>query len=127
MKVFGYYLLAILLKVVLFLANLLPESTIFNFCKKLASLYMRYRGRYRRRIKKNLKIAFGSACDKQGIENITSMLANNPGFIFAEILLAGAKKKNNILDRTSVQRTEKLESALSYGKGVIGRIKEVSC
>ena len=119
MKAFGYYLLAIILRIVFFSANLLPESTIFNFHKKLASLYMRSSGRYRRRIRKNLKIAFGSSCDNQDIENITRMLTKNIGLILAETLLSGTKKKDNILDKINVHGTENLDNALSYGKGII--------
>ena len=119
MKAFGYYLLAILLRIVFFSANFLPESTIFNFCKKLSSLYMRSSTRYRRRIRKNLKIAFGSSYHNQDIENITRILTKHLGLILAETLLSGTKNKNNILDRINVHGTETLDNALSYGKGVI--------
>lgn len=119
MKAFGYYLLAIMLRIVLFSTNLLPESAIFNLFKKISSLYMRFSRRYRRRIRKNLKIAFGSSYDNQDIDNITSMLTKNLGLILAETILSGTKNKNNILDRISVHGTENLDNALSYGKGVI--------
>ena len=119
MKAFGYYLLAIILRIVFFSANLLPESTIFNFCEKLSSFYMRSSRRYRRRIRKNLKIAFGSSYDNRDIENITRMLTKNLGLILAETILSGTKNKKNILDRISVHGTENLDNALSYGKGVV--------
>lgn len=119
MKAFGYYLLATMLRIVFFSTNLLPESAIFNLFKKISSLYMRSSRHYRRRIRKNLKIAFGSSFENQDIENITRMLTKNLGLILAETLLSGTKNKNNILDRISVHGTENLDNALSYGKGVI--------
>ena len=119
MKAFGYYTLAIIFRIAIFLANLLPERVIDSFFNKLSSLFMRSSRRYRRRIKKNLKIAFGPSCDNQYIENITRNLTKNIGLSCAETLLSGTKKKNNILNRISVHGTENLDNALSHGKGVI--------
>jgi KDO2-lipid IV(A) lauroyltransferase len=80
---------------------------------------MRSSRRYRRRIKKNLKIAFGPSCDNQYIENITRKLTKNIGLSCAETILSGTKHKNNLLKRISVHGTENLDNALSHEKGVI--------
>ena len=119
MKAFGYYTLAIIFRITIFLANLLPERVVNGFFNKLSSLFIRSSRRYRRRIKKNLKIAFGPSCDNQYIENITRNLTKNIGLSCAETLLSGTKNKNNILDRISVHGTGNLDNALSHGKGVI--------
>lgn len=119
MKAFGYYTLAIIFRITIFLANLLPERVVNGFFNKLSSLFIRSSRRYRRRIKKNLKIAFGPSCDNQYIENITRNLTKNIGLSCAETLLSGTKNKNNILARISVHGTENLDNALSHGKGVI--------
>ena len=119
MKAFVYYILAIMFRTTIFLANLLPEKVVYNFCNKLSSLFMRSSRRYRRRIKKNLNIAFGPSCDNQYIENITRNLTKNIGLGLAETLLSGTKHKNNLLNRISVHGTENLDNALSHGKGVI--------
>jgi len=118
-KAFGYYTLAIIFRITIFLANLLPERVVYSFFNNLSSLFIRSSRRYRRRIKKNLKIAFGPSCDNQYIENITRNLTKNIGLSCAETLLSGTKNKNNILDRISVHGTENLDNALSHGKGVI--------
>ncbi|MCK5514438.1 MAG: lysophospholipid acyltransferase family protein [Deltaproteobacteria bacterium] len=119
MKAFGYYILAIIFRITIFLANLLPERVVYSFFNKLSSLFMRSSRRYRRRIKKNLKIAFGPSCDNQYIENITRNLTKNIGLSCAETILSGTKHKNNLLKRISVHGTENLDNALSHEKGVI--------
>jgi KDO2-lipid IV(A) lauroyltransferase len=119
MKSFVYYLLSIILRIAFFLTNRLPERAVFNLSKKVSSIYIRSTRRYRRRIRKNLKIAFGSSYDNQNIENITRMLANHLGLNLAETLLSGTKNKNTILDRISIHGAENLDKALSHGKGVI--------
>jgi KDO2-lipid IV(A) lauroyltransferase len=75
--------------------------------------------RYRRRIRKHLRIAFGSSCDEQQVQNLTGKVTENLGLIFAETLLSSTKKKNTILDKISIEGRENLDHALSCGKGVM--------
>lgn len=119
MKAFGYAILAILLRITFFLTKLLPERVVYAFCNKLSSLFMRLSRRYRRRIRKNLTIAFGSSCDNQYVDHITRTLTKNIGLSCAETLISATKNKNTIFDRICLHGTENLDRALSHGKGVI--------
>jgi KDO2-lipid IV(A) lauroyltransferase len=119
MKRLRYGLLALLLRILFFLTNCLPERATFKLSEKLGSLFMFFSTRYRRRIRKNLQIAFGSSCDVQQVQNLTGKVAKNLGCIFAETLLSSTKKKDTILDKISVHGTENLDNALSCGKGVM--------
>jgi len=119
MKTLRYGLLAVLLRILFFLTNCLPEGATFKLAEKLASLFMFSSRRYRKRIRENLQIAFGSSCDDQQVHDLTGKVAKNLGLIFAETLISGTNKKDTILDKISVHGTENLDNALSCGKGVI--------
>ena len=119
MKTLSYTFLAVLLRVVLFLTNCLPERFTFTLTEKLAALFMFSSRRYRRRIRKNLQIALGSSCDDRQVQNLTSQVTKNLGYIFAETLLSSTKKKDTIFDKIRVQGTENLDNALSCGKGIM--------
>ena len=119
MKTLIYGLLAVLLRIVFFLTNCLPERATFTFSQKLASLFMFASRRYRRRIKEHLRIAFGSSCDEQQVQNLTGKVTENLGLIFAETLLSSTKKRNTILDKISIKGREHLDHALSCQKGVV--------
>jgi len=119
MKTLSYSLLAVLLRIVFFLTNALPERATFILSEKLALLFMFSSRRYKRRIRKNLQFAFGSSCDDQQVHDLTGKVAKNLGRIFAETLLSGTKKRGTILDKISVHGIENLDHALSCGKGVM--------
>ena len=119
MKTLRYSLLAALLRIAIFLTNCLPERATFTISEKVASLFMFSSSRYRRRIRKNLQVAFGSSCDDQQVQNLTGEVAKNLGLIFAETFLSSTKKKDTLLDKISVHGTENLDNALSYGKGIM--------
>ena len=119
MKTLSYRLLAVLLRILFFLTDCLPERAIFTLSEKLASLFMFSSRRYKRIIRKNLQVAFGPSCDNQFVEDLTGRVAKNLGLIFAETLLSGTRKKDTILDKISVQGTENLDNALACGKGIM--------
>jgi len=119
MKTLGYSLLAILLRIVFFLANCLPERATFTLSEKLGSLFMFSSRRYTRRISKNLQVAFGPSYGNRQIQDLTAKVARNLGLIFAETLLSGTTRRGTILDSISIQGAENLDYALSCGKGVM--------
>jgi len=119
MKTLSYWLLGVLLRIVFVLTDCLPEWVIFTLSEKLASLFMFSSRRYKRRIRKNLQVAFGPSCDNQLVEDLTGRVARNLGLIFAETLLSGSRKKDTILDNITVHGTENLDNALACGKGIM--------
>jgi KDO2-lipid IV(A) lauroyltransferase len=119
MKTLSYSLLAVLLRIVFFLTDCLPEGATFKISEKLASIYMFSSRRYRKRIREHLEIAFGWSCDDQQVYDLTGKVVKNLGLIFAETLLSSTNKRDTILDQISVQGTENLDNALSCGKGIM--------
>jgi len=119
MKKFGYYILGILLRVLFFLANHIPDNVIFGVSKHTSALFMRFSRRYRRRISRNLKIAFGNTLDDEKRAKIARSLSENLGLNFAETLISATDKKQHLLDRIQVHGIEHLENALAHGKGVL--------
>lgn len=119
MKAFGYVILSILFRITIFLTRLLPERIVYCFCNRLSSLFIRSSRRYRRRIRKNLKIAFGPSCNNQYVEDITRTLTKNIGLSCAETLISATRNKDAIFDSIRLHGTENLDHALSHGKGVL--------
>ena len=119
MKTVGYYILGTLLRGLFFLTNHIPNKVIFSFSKHASSLFMRFSGRYRRKIARNLQIAFGNTADKQKLTKIAHSLAENFGLNFAETLISSTAKKMPLLDSIQIHGIEHLEKALSHNKGVL--------
>ena len=119
MKTFGYYILGKLLRGLFFLTDHIPNKFIFSFSRNTSSVFIRFSHRYRRRIARNLQIAFGKTADKQKLTKIAHSLAENLGLNFAETLISSTAKKKSLLDSIQIHGIEHLEKALSYNKGVL--------
>ena len=119
MKTFGYYILGTLLRGLFFLTDHIPNKYIYSFSKQVSSVFIRFSHRYRRRIARNLQIAFGKTADKQKLTKIARSLAENFGLNFAETLISATAKKKSLLDSIRIHGIEHLEKALSYNKGVL--------
>jgi KDO2-lipid IV(A) lauroyltransferase len=119
MKTFGYYVLGTLLRGMFYLTDHIPNKIIFSFSKQVSSVFIRISHRYRRRIARNLQIAFGKTADKQKLTKIAHSLAENLGLNFAETLISSTAKKKSLLDSIQIHGIEHLEKALSYNKGVL--------
>ena len=119
MKTFGYYILGRLLRGLFFLTNYIPNKAIFSFSKHTSSVFIRFSHRYRRRIARNLQIAFGNTTDNKKLAQIAQSLSENLGLNFAETLISSTAKKKPLLDSIQIHGIEHLEKALSHGKGVL--------
>jgi KDO2-lipid IV(A) lauroyltransferase len=119
MKTFGYYILGLLLRGLFFLTNHIPNNVIFSFSKHASSLFIRFSGRYKRKIARNLHIAFGNTTDKEKLTKIARSLSENLGLNFAETLISSTAKKMPLLDSIQIHGIEHLEKALAHGKGVL--------
>ena len=85
MKVFAYYLLGLLMRGVFLLAGLVPERALVYCFKRGAVLYVRSSHRYRERIFKNLKLAFGPSYSSRQIEACMDGLASHLGMSVVEM------------------------------------------
>ena len=119
MKKFGYYILGTLLRGLFFLTTHVPDNVIFSFSKYASSLFMRFSGRYKKKIARNLQIAFGNTFDKKQLTKIAQSLSENLGLNFAETLISSTTKKKSLLDSIQIHGVEHLEKALSHNKGVL--------
>ena len=108
MKRFINFILSILVRVVFYLATILPEKIFTSIITSLTSLYFRFARRYRRKINENLNLAYGSSIADQEIERTTDSIAQNIGLSLAETIITTTSKQNSILERIT-----------SKGKGVI--------
>lgn len=118
-KRFINFLLPALVRVVYYLSLLLPEKVFIGIFRKLSLLYFRLVTRYRRKIRENLGIAFGTSLDDQEIERITNAVAENVGSHFAETVITTTSKQETVLAKIGIEGVENLERALSRGKGVV--------
>jgi len=119
MKKFGYHILGLLLRGLFFLTDHIPNRIIFSFSKQVSSFFMRFSRRYRKRIARNLQIAFGNSIDKKQLTKIAQSLSENLGFNFAETLISSTTKKKSLLGTMQIHGVERLEKALSHNKGVL--------
>lgn len=119
MKTFGYYVLGTLLRGLFYLTDHIPNKLILSFSKQVSSVFIRISHRYRRRIARNLQIAFGDTIDNKKLAQIAQSLAENLGLNFAETLISSTAKKKSLLDSIQIHGIEHLEKALSYNKGVL--------
>lgn len=119
LKFLFYQTLNILLKLVVFLCNHVPEKILAGVFTSISSLYFRISRRYRNRIRNNLQIAFGPSLDKHKAKSITDTLANNCGISALETLYSTTGKRGTLLNSVSIQGKENLDRALAVGKGVV--------
>jgi len=118
-KGFIYYLTGLLTHAVLLLCSLIPERAFVYCVKRGAALYVFVVRRYRKRIAKNLKIAFGPSFRPEDIESLMKALGNHLGLSIAEMFYSASPKHKDLADRIRIQGAEHLEKALAMGKGVI--------
>jgi KDO2-lipid IV(A) lauroyltransferase len=118
-KRFVNFLVPVLVRVVYYLSMLLPLKVFMGLFTKASFLYFRLVTRYRRKIRENLEIAFGSSLEDQEIERITNKIAENVGSHFAETVITTTPEQQTVLEKIGVSGSENLERALSEGKGVI--------
>ena len=119
MKRFVNFLVPVLVRVLYYLSLVLPLKVYIGLFAKTSSLYFRLVTRYRRKIRENLEIAFGSSLEDQEIERITSAVAGNVGSHFAETVITTTPKREKVLAKIDLNGVENLERALAQGKGVI--------
>ena len=119
MKAFAYYVLGLLTRLVFFLSCLLPERAFVYCSRKVAALYVASSRRYRRRIARNLRIAFGSSYQTEQVKAFTKELGKHLGISVAEMFLSATPRRVDLLNRIQIRGKEHLEEALAMGKGVV--------
>jgi len=119
MKQFAYYVLGLLTRLVFFLSSLLPERAFVYGMQKGSSLYVFFSRRYRRRIAKNLRIAFGPSYQPEKVKAFTRELGNHLGMSIIELFFSATSRRTDLLNKIRIHGIEHLEKALSLGKGVI--------
>ena len=119
MKVFAYHVLGLMTRLVFFLSRLVPERAFVYCSRRGAALYMASSSRYRRRIAKNLKVAFGPSYPAEKVKGFTREMGNHLGISVAEMFLSATHRRKDLLNRIRIQGREHLEKALALGKGII--------
>ena len=110
MKRFVNFLVPVLVRVLSYLSLLLPLKVYIGLFAKTSSLYFRLVARYRRKIRENLEIAFGSSLEDQEIERITNAVAENVGSHFAETVITTTPKQEKVLAKIDLKGVENLET-----------------
>ena len=119
MRVFAYYILGLVIRGVFFLSSLVPERSFVYCTRKGAALYVASSRRYRERITKNLKIAFGASYQPEKTEVFIKELGNHLGISIAEMFFSTTSRRQDLVKRMRIQGAEHLEKALALGRGVI--------
>ncbi len=119
MKAFAYYVLGLLIKLVFLISRLLPERAFVYCARKGAALYVALSRRYRRRIAKNLKIAFGPSYQAEAVRAFTRELGSHLGTSVAEMFFSVTPRRTKLINRIHVRGKEHLDRALATGKGVV--------
>jgi KDO2-lipid IV(A) lauroyltransferase len=119
MKTVAYYVLGLGTRLVFLMSRLLPERAFMWCARKGAALYVVLSRRYRRRIAKNLKIAFGSSYQPDQVKAFTRELGNHLGTSIAEMFFSATPRRTDLLNRIHIRGKEHLEEALAMGKGVV--------
>ena len=119
LKALFFQIMNILLKLVVFLCNHVPEKTLAGVFTSLSSLFFRFSRRYKYRVRNNLQIAFGPSLSKHKAKSITDTLANNCGISALETLFSATDRREKVLNSVSIQGEENLDRALAGGKGVV--------
>jgi KDO2-lipid IV(A) lauroyltransferase len=119
LKVVFYNILDLSLKLVTLLCNYLPEKILTGVFTACASIFFRFSRRYRKRIKKNLQLAFGPSSNSHKFDTITHQLAYNCGISALETLFSATNRQEKTLNSIRIQGRENLDRALENGKGVV--------
>jgi KDO2-lipid IV(A) lauroyltransferase len=118
-KIVFYNTLDVLLKLVTLLCNHLPEKLLARIFITCSSIFFWYSRRYRKRIKKNLQIAYGASFNSNKLDAITHKLAYNCGISALETLFSATNRQEMTLNSIRIQGRENLDRALENGKGVV--------
>jgi KDO2-lipid IV(A) lauroyltransferase len=118
-KIVFYNTLDLLLKLVTLLCNHVPEKLLASIFTACASIFFWHSRRYRKRIKKNLQIAYGPSFNSNKFDAITHQLAYNCGISALETLFSATNRKEMTLNSIRIQGRENLDRALENGKGVV--------
>ena len=118
-KILLYQIFNCSLKLVTLFCNHLPEKTLAGIFTAGASIFFRFSKRYRKRIKKNLQIAYGPSFNSNKFDAITNKLAYNCGISVLETLFSATSRQEMILNNIRIQGRENLDRALENGKGVV--------
>ena len=118
-KEFVYSVLALAMRGVFSLSRLIPERAFVCVARKGAALYVSSSRRYRERIAKNLRIAFGESYPPEKAEAFMKELGSHLGISAAEMLFSTTGRRQKIVNRIRIEGTEHLDRALALGKGVI--------
>ncbi len=118
-KVFAYGILGLLMQGVFFLSSLIPERALVYCMRKGAALYVASSRRYRERITKNLKIAFGESYATEKTEAFIKQLGNHLGMSIAEMFFSATARRQELVNRIRIEGAEHLDQALAVGRGVI--------
>ncbi len=119
MKAFAYYVLGLLTRLVFLISRRVPERAFVYCARKAAALYVAVSRRYRHRIAKNLRIAFGPSYPAKSVRAFTRELGSHLGTSVAEMFLSATPGRADLLKRIHIRGKEHLEQALAMGKGVI--------
>ena len=119
MKKFAYYLLGLMTRLVFLLSCIVPEQ-VFVYCsRKGAALYMASSRRYKRRIAKNLQIAFGPSYTPEKVKAFIGEMGDHVGISVAEMFFSATPRLQDLLNRIRIHGKEHLEKVLALGKGVV--------
>ncbi len=119
LKILLYQIFNCLLKLVTLICNHVPEKTLAGIFTAGASVFFRFSRRYRKRIKKNLQIAYGPSLNGNKFEVITNKLAYNCGISALELLFSATNRQQMTLNSIRIKGRENLDRALENGKGVV--------
>jgi KDO2-lipid IV(A) lauroyltransferase len=119
LKILLYQIFNCSLKLVTLLCNHLSDKTLAGIFTTGSSIFFRFSRRYRKRIKKNLQIAYGPSFNSNKFDAITGKLAYNCGISALETLFSATNRQEMILNSIRIQGRENLDRALENGKGVV--------
>jgi KDO2-lipid IV(A) lauroyltransferase len=97
----------------------MPERAFVYCSRKVAGLYVASSRRYRRRIARNLRIAFGSSYQTEQVKAFTKELGKHLGISVAEMFLSATPRRVDLLNRIQIRGKEHLDKALAMGKGIV--------
>jgi KDO2-lipid IV(A) lauroyltransferase len=98
----------------------LPAFTYRPVSRFMGCLAFFLSGSNRKKISKNLKIAYGDTFNSEERKRITKDLLSNIVLSFCEVVWAAGRDAGQIVSRAVIEGEEKLKSALATGQGVVG-------
>ncbi len=118
MKAIRYRLEFLLIKLLLFLVGIPPQS----FVVKLGSgfgLLLYYLGVRKSVVGKNLEIAFGHRLNDDELTDLAKKTYRNAGMVFFEVLRMDSIPSNQIAERIEIVDADILKTAVAEGKGAV--------